>query len=560
MKLTEEKLRQLMVDLEAENVERTRAFDKADKMGQAICAFANDLADRRIPGYLLLGVENDGRISGRRIDDEHLTSLGGLKTEGNLLPPPAMALDVFHFIEGDVVVITVFPSAYPPIRYQGQVWIRVGARKALATDEDIHILEERSRRSRRSFEERPCLEAKLEDLDLELFRNQYLPKAVQAAVIEGDPRPIQEQMAALRFYDLDAKVPTNLGVLLFGKHPERFIPSAYLQYLKLSSATAGGSVLAEHAYMGPLLRTIPELDSFVKVGVASPHPVRISGFQEKTGYVYPHWAMRELLLNSIIHRDYEISNAPIRFYDYNGTRIEIINPGALYGQANIDNFPTVNDYRNPRLAEAVKVMGYVNKYSLGVLKVKEEMSQNGNPEPEFEVFQRNLFRVIVRPAVEVYDKFGILVENSSNGEINGKINSGINSENGENTKRPESNELSPNGDVLGSSGDVSGPSGDVSGPSGDVSGPSGDVSGPSGVKFKTEHLLVLRTLEEDKGFSELLNSVQRTNRTKFRQKILSPLLAQGYIEPTQPDSPNSPTQKYHLTEKGRAFLEGLKHE
>ena len=197
MKLTEEKLRQLMVDLEAENVERTRAFDKADKMGQAICAFANDLADRRIPGYLLLGVENDGRISGRRIDDEHLTSLGGLKTEGNLLPPPAMALDVFHFIEGDVVVITVFPSAYPPIRYQGQIWIRVGARKALATDEDIHILEERSRRSRRSFEERPCLEAKLEDLDLELFRNQYLPKAVQAAVIEGDPRPIQEQMAAI---------------------------------------------------------------------------------------------------------------------------------------------------------------------------------------------------------------------------------------------------------------------------------------------------------------------------------------------------------------------------
>lgn len=119
MKLTEDKLRQMMTDLEAENVERTRSFDKVDKMGQAICAFANDLPGRGVPGYLLLGVENDGKISGKQIDDEHLTSLGGLKTEGNLLPPPAMALEVFHLAEGDVVVITVFPSTYPPIRYRG---------------------------------------------------------------------------------------------------------------------------------------------------------------------------------------------------------------------------------------------------------------------------------------------------------------------------------------------------------------------------------------------------------------------------------------------------------
>ena len=106
-------------------------------MGQAICAFANDLAGRGRPGYLLLGVENDGRLSGRRLDDDRLTSLGGMKSEGQLLPPAAMSMELFHYAEGDMLVIQVFPSAYPPIRYQGQVWIRVGARKALATDEDI---------------------------------------------------------------------------------------------------------------------------------------------------------------------------------------------------------------------------------------------------------------------------------------------------------------------------------------------------------------------------------------------------------------------------------------
>ena len=68
--LTREKLAVLMGDLESEVVERTRAFDKMDKMGQAISAFANDLPGRGVPGYLLLGVENDGRLSGKRVSDE----------------------------------------------------------------------------------------------------------------------------------------------------------------------------------------------------------------------------------------------------------------------------------------------------------------------------------------------------------------------------------------------------------------------------------------------------------------------------------------------------------
>ena len=72
--LTEAELKKLLTDLESETVERSRAFDKAEKMGQAISAFANDLPGRKQPGYLLLGVENDGQISGKRISDEQLTS------------------------------------------------------------------------------------------------------------------------------------------------------------------------------------------------------------------------------------------------------------------------------------------------------------------------------------------------------------------------------------------------------------------------------------------------------------------------------------------------------
>lgn len=450
MRLSEEKLRQLITDLESENVERTRAFDKMDKMGQAICAFANDLADRGEPGYLILGVENDGKISGKRINDQQLTSLGGWKTEGNLLPPPAMALEQFHFPEGDVAAITVFPSAYPPIRYQGQVWVRIGARKALATEEDIHLLEERRQRNGRRFEELPCHAARLDDMDLDLFRTQYLPRAIQSEVIEEDGRPVREQLASLRFFDRDAEVPTNLGMILFGKHPEMYIPSAYLQYVKFATSDNAGDILTEHAYKGPLLKIIAELDGFIKVGVASPRSVRVSALREDIFRSYPEWSIRELLLNAVIHRDYQIGNAPIKFYDYNGLRLEITNPGGLYGQAKPENFPYVNDYRNPLLAEAIKVMGYVNKFNRGISKVKAELEKNGNPPPVFDVNKRTEFRVTLLPSappVKTTDNEPLNEPlKKSSGKINDETNEPLNQKMTENEllKKPLSREEKKN--------------------------------------------------------------------------------------------------------------------
>ncbi len=68
-----------------------------------------------------------------------------------------------------------------------------------------------------------------------------------------------------------------------------------------------------------------------------------------------------------MHRDYE-TNAPVQFYEYDD-RIEVQNPGGLYGKVTPDNFPNVSDYRNPFIAEAMKVLGYVNRFSRGVYRV-----------------------------------------------------------------------------------------------------------------------------------------------------------------------------------------------
>ena len=97
---------------------------------------------------------------------------------------------------------------------------------------------------------------------------------------------------------------------------------------------------------------------------------------------YPDWATRELLMNAICHRDYT-SNGPIQFYQYDD-RIEIMNHGGLYGRANVENFPNVNDYRNIVVAEAMKVLGFVNRHSRGVLRVQKEIKANENGEAVYD--------------------------------------------------------------------------------------------------------------------------------------------------------------------------------
>ena len=114
---------------------------------------------------------------------------------------------------------------------------------------------------------------------------------------------------------------------------------------------------------------------------AQSHPVAESAFRERAETDYPSAAVRELLLNAIMHRSYE-SNAPVRFYWYDD-RIEIQNPGGLYGMASPENFPRQTDYRNPVLSEALATLGYVNTFGRGVIRAQEAMRNNGNPEAEF---------------------------------------------------------------------------------------------------------------------------------------------------------------------------------
>lgn len=409
--ITKEHLQKILSDTESYHIEKTVATDNMDKFSQAICAFSNDVADSKKKGYLIIGVRDNGELAGLQVDDKLLLQISNIRTDGNILPQPVMTVEKFSFAQGDVLVVEVTPSQVPPVRYRGRIWVRVGPRKIIATEAEEKLLTERRLSNIRTFDAMPCLGTTLEDLDITLFKKEYLSKAVAEDILQEDKRTIEEQMASLGLYDLRYQCPTNAAIVLFGNNPERFLHGAYIQYVRFKGLDRAGDIINEHKFSGNLCKVLPRIDVFVETSIAQKRPIPISVLREKTVSKYPYWATRELLMNAIMHRDYE-SNAPVAFYEYDD-RIEIQNAGGLYGKVSANNFPNVSDYRNPFIAEAMKVLGYVNRFSRGVYRVQKELEENGNGKASFDFSLITAFRV-VEPISTTYFEEGFGEEESDN--------------------------------------------------------------------------------------------------------------------------------------------------
>jgi len=418
LNIPREKLEQMLTDLESEQIERTISTNNTDKFAQAICAFSNDLANSARNGYLLIGVYDNGVLSGFTATDDFLQKIGGFRSDGNILPQPIISASSYSFQDGDVVVVEVQPSPFPPVRYKGRTYIRVGPRKGIASEMEERILTERRSANVSTFDIRPCLEAGDKDIHKDLFVSQYLPLAIDKEILEKDERNVQDQLASLRFYNTQYDLYTHAGLLLFGKNPEYFLPGAYIQYVRFNGTTVGGEILNEKKFSGNLVHMLTDIDSFIDNAIITQRPIPESTLREKRQKNFPNWAIRELMMNAVMHRDYE-SNAPIKFYHFDD-RIEISNAGGLYGKARPENFPDENDYRNPILAEAMKTLGYVNRFNRGIARVQRELIENGNKKAVFDVRNITAFKVTVLNAFVINNKVK-KVPTQLSGKTNEKI-------------------------------------------------------------------------------------------------------------------------------------------
>jgi ATP-dependent DNA helicase RecG len=191
--------------------------------------------------------------------------------------------------------------------------------------------------------------------------------------------------------------PPGGGLIGCGIDPQAWVPGAYVQFLRIDGLSLTDPIKHQKELTGKLEDVLRRLDELFEINI-SVRTRFVDVPREARQPDYPLVALQQLGRNAVMHRTYEGTNAPVRVYWYSD-RVEIQNPGGLYGQVTQENIGTgVTDYRNPLIAEMMHHLGFAQRFGMGLPIAQKALEDNGNPPPEFH-FSSTHVAVTVRSAI-----------------------------------------------------------------------------------------------------------------------------------------------------------------
>lgn len=347
---------------------------EAKLLAETMIAFAN--ADG---GTILLGVNEQGQVVDYLTDED---------VEGQLVqamvmcrPPVVTEWEQSELPDGVVVALKIARSPELHALIDGRVLIRTGTENKPPSGEVIRHLA--ATKSSGDFESEPVVGATLVELDKNVL-DEYM-KLRQERGGRPPQGNLQEHLVDIGAMTEDG-TPTVAGMLLFGKHPQTFLPQSGIIFVKfLGKEARGRDGMAGYGRRveieGPLAHMVERAWNLVmeetKVEAV------VTGLRRKEMPEYPRFAVREALVNAVCHRDYRLSGrrVEVRLYD---DRLEVISPGGLPGYITLDNIVEEHFSRNPRVVSGLFQWGYIEELGLGIDRMIEEMLEHGHAAPDFE--------------------------------------------------------------------------------------------------------------------------------------------------------------------------------
>jgi len=352
---------------EGETLEYKRQW--TDRALEDLAAFANTHG-----GTLLLGIRDDGEIVGVAADDREIQRIANLIAAHLGITP---SIRVVEMENRPALEIRVDPAP-GLVSYGGRYLRRVGTtNRNFAPDELArHLLE----RSGRTWDALPS-EWTLNELDLEAF-NRFASLA-RSRLPHIDPKNPEQTLQNLDL--LSGNRLKNSGVLLFGKRPQRLFPQAQVRI----GIFRGTEILDSHDYKGTLWTQLEEaMARFrqvlkVRFDIQVEEP-SLQGLQRKEIWEYPLEALREALINALVHRDYtQPTDIQIKIHE---DQLEIWSPGELPPPLKAEDLRGSHRsvLRNPLLAQAFHFAGLIERWGTGTTRIIELCRQQNLPEPEFQ--------------------------------------------------------------------------------------------------------------------------------------------------------------------------------
>ncbi len=387
-RLSDDELRGLALNAESPGVERKRDLSGSAKTSaqRSICAFANDLVGLQRQGVLFVGLEDDGSLGPRASDAAQIAKWSKTLDDflgGNIYPRPVYEVRQVDFEAGACAAITVEPYPFPPVSFAGDIWVRAAASVRRARPEEERRLVERGRVANLPFDSRPVLGGRLADLDEDLARS-YLSRVLSAETLAENGRSLEAQLLSQRLVTAEGVI-THAGVLLLGREPTQFaeLANAEVRLVRFDGLDRVAPILDQRSFVDPILRLVEPVLALLAAWNTT--PIEQQGDRHEASSLVPPIALREALLNALVHRDYQVAS-PIYCRWFND-RVEIVSPGGPFPPVTPENLEQgrLVSYRNARVAEALNRLGYVERHGIGVQRIRRALQIEGGRVPGFEV-------------------------------------------------------------------------------------------------------------------------------------------------------------------------------
>ncbi|MFN8490774.1 MAG: ATP-binding protein [Caldilineaceae bacterium] len=378
-------LMQLIQQNEGQQVEFKLESEKQADLAEVLMAFANAEG-----GALLVGITDEGQIAGV---ENTKAVIDRLHTAARRLEPSLHGTVQIEpvTVGGKTVIVAKVPGDLTATYALGGTFkIREGSfnRQMTSTDVVSHAVQ----RGQLDYEQTPVRTASLDDLNEQRVKD-FLVKRLRSAM---PAQPLQQLLQTLHAATLDAQAtlrPTVAGLLLFGDWPQFYLNHATLLAARVVGPR-GVQIVDRATIEGPIPDMIDRALQFVQrntrhaLQIGDPQTGRAREIDE-----YPLAAVREAITNACCHRDY-VERVPIQLKIYDD-RLVIGNPGGLLPGLSVTQLEGKHKTRNPLLADWLQVLGYVERFGIGILRMREAMQQAGLPAPLF-VSRPDWFEVTLR--------------------------------------------------------------------------------------------------------------------------------------------------------------------
>jgi ATP-dependent DNA helicase RecG len=163
---------------------------------------------------------------------------------------------------------------------------------------------------------------------------------------------------------------TNVGVLAFGREPQKFIRKAYVTVVRYPEPTITDTILDSKDFNGNLFDQIDQADQYLREHIQVISKIPKVGLARQDTPVYPYFVLRELLVNAVAHRDYRIYGSRVLIQMF-ADRIEFYSPGSFLPGITAENLRESQRSRNPAIASVLHDVKYLEEFGNGIDRIYE---------------------------------------------------------------------------------------------------------------------------------------------------------------------------------------------